>query len=249
MIWPGSVLGAVAGLAIASIPGGLLGLFLGQVLDRRLRIASWAQLRQRLGGSAPAADNELLFIMLGRLAKSDGRVLQQHIEQARVEMQRLKLDEAAQRRAVAAFARGKTARDNMRAPLHRQHANAAELLSACWRMAGADGRISQAERELILLWGTWLGVSVNANEALRAGSGPRQPVSLLSTYQQSLRLIGVSADSEPAVIKRAYRRLLSRHHPDKLQGSGANAEQVRAATEKTRELHQAFNVIRQRRGF
>ena len=152
MLWPATLLGAVAGLAVASIPGAMLGGLLGQVVDRRLRLESWAALRERLGGRAETRDEWLLFVLLGRLAKSDGRVLPVHIQQARAEMTRLGLDTEGQRQAIAAFAQGKVGRDSLRAPLRRQRARREALLRACWRMAWVDGQVSQAERELIMLW-------------------------------------------------------------------------------------------------
>ncbi|MGP0173195.1 DnaJ domain-containing protein [Pseudomonas sp. NCHU5208] len=251
MLWPATLLGAAAGLALASIPGALLGGLLGQVLDRRLRLHGWANLRERLGGRPAPADDDLLFLMLGRLAKSNGRVLQSHIQQARSEMQRLGLDVDAQRRAIDAFARGKTARDNLRVPLQRQRERAEALLRACWRMAWVDGRVAPDEHELILLWGKWLGWETAALERLNEEYAPKrsqQPAPSGGSYQQALQLLGVSESSEPEQIKRAYRRLLSRHHPDKLAGSGASAERIREATETTRQLHQAYALIRQRRG-
>ena len=120
MLWPATMLGAAAGLALASIPGALLGGLLGQVLDRRLRLHGWDNLRERLGGRAAPSDDELLFLMLGRLAKSEGRVLDGHIQQARQEMVRLDLADAARLRAIAAFNRGKAGKDRLAGHLRRR---------------------------------------------------------------------------------------------------------------------------------
>lgn len=255
MLWPFTLVGAGAGYAIASIPGAMLGALLGQALDRRLQVQSLAELRERFGGKKVPRDDELIFILLGRLAKRDGRVVDGHIQQARVEMRRLDLSEPATRRAIAAFNRGRDGRDKLRAHLRRlkTQPHAAEgLLRACWRMAWADGKASRAERELIVLWGKWLGWTAERVEALSPAEDEhrvRAPVSSANEYQDALRLLGVQADSEPAQIKRAYRRLLSRHHPDKVAGSGASQLQVRDATERTRELHNAYAVVRDKRGF
>lgn len=253
MLWPGTLIGAGAGFAIASIPGAMLGALLGQALDRRLQLHNWAQVRERLGGRPALRNDELLFVLLGRLAKSDGRVVDGHIQQARLEMRSLDMSEAAQRRAIAAFNRGKSGNDRLRGYLRRlsTQPHAAEgVLRACWRMVWADGRASVAERELILLWGKWLGWTTQQVQALAADYEPnKRPLTSSAAYQEALRLLGVSATSEPSQIKRAYRRLLSRHHPDKIAGSGASQLQVREATEKTRELHSAYALIRERRDF
>jgi DnaJ like chaperone protein len=232
----------------------MLGALLGQALDRRLHLQSVGHLLEKLGGRPMLRNDELLFVLLGRLAKCDGRVVEGHIQQARQEMRSLDMSDSAQRRAIAAFNRGKSGNDRLRGYLRRLSAqpHAAEgVLRACWRMVWADGRAGHRERELIAQWGKWLGWTPHQVQALATDYEPhkRPQVSNAITYQDALRLLGVSTTSEPAQIKRAYRRLLSRHHPDKIAGSGATALQVREATDKTRDLHTAYTLIRERRDF
>ena len=117
MVWPGTLIGVVAGFALASIPGAMLGALLGQVFDRRLQLESWGDLRARLRGDPAIEEQDLLFVLLGRLAKSDGRVQEAHIQQARLEMKRIGLDDVGARRAIAAFNRGKAGSDNLQPSL------------------------------------------------------------------------------------------------------------------------------------
>ena len=254
MWWPGTVIGLGAGFAVANIPGALLGALLGQAMDRRLRLQGWDDMCERLGARPALQDDELLFVLLGRLAKSDGRVAEQHIQQARQEMVRLDMPEAARLRAIAAFNRGKAGKDRLSGHLRRirLQPHAAEgTLRACWRMAWADGKAGRHERELLLEWGQKLGLSRRQVQAMSLEYEPRKvPASAAAmNYAAALRLLGIEADTEGDQVKQAYRRLVSKHHPDKLAGSGASEAQVREATERTRELHQAYAIVRKRRGF
>ena len=49
-------------------------------------------------------------------------------------------------------------------------------------------------------------------------------------------------------IKRAYRRLLSQHHPDKLVAKGLPEEMMTIAKEKTQEIISAYELIKKQHG-
>lgn len=255
MRWPAALLGALGGLALASIPGALLGGLLGFWLDRRFQLDSWAAFRRRLRGQVLPQGYELLFMLLGRVAKADGRVLPEHIRLARAEMQRLGLAAEQQSLAIAAFNRGKQHERGWRLslrPLRRDPAKAQAWLRSCWGMARAGGGVSVANGELLRLWGRWMGVSAERLEQLAAefeGAGAAAPMRRRDEYQAALELLGVSAEASAEQVKQAYRRLLSRHHPDKLVGQQASAAEIQAATEMTRELQRAYARVRERRGF
>lgn len=241
-------------MLLASIPGALLGSMLGQMLDRRWQLRSWADLRRRMRGATGPREQQLLFVLLGRLAKSAGTVTAAHIQQARNEMHRLQLDEAAQQLAIAAFNRGKSDASSVRRSLRQQRANGRfvdEVLRACWRMAWAGGQVNAAQYQLILDCGKHLGMQADAVLALGAPYVRSHTALAVSAgaEHEAMRILGLSGAVAPSEIKQAYRRLLSRHHPDKLAGSGASAAQLRAATEKTSELHRAYGVLRTQHGF
>ena len=108
MPWPLTWLGVLLGAWLASIPGALLGALLGHALDRRLRFSSAERVQWLLAkrGLWPAGKLQWQFRLLGALAKADGQVKPEHIQQAREEMATLGLDALRRELAMHAFAEG-----------------------------------------------------------------------------------------------------------------------------------------------
>lgn len=248
MLWPVSVLGSLAGFALASVPGSLLGGLLGHWLDRRLQLQDWADLRERLAGHGhDTLDALRLMQLLGRLAAANPHAAVAQRRQLRHEARRAGLAETA---ALLAFERGRRGAsiDGILQGLHQRSARIDTVLRAAWRMAWAGDCCAPAARALLAVWAAQLGcppaqLAALENQALGRGlSPPRHD----DAYRTALQLLGVSADTPPAAIRQAYRRLRSRHHPDKL--GRADAARLAAATEQSRRLQAAWELVRARHG-
>ncbi len=62
-------------------------------------------------------------------------------------------------------------------------------------------------------------------------------------------VLGVSAADTTKDITRAYRRLLSQNHPDKVIGQGGSSAERERANKKTIEIRKAYELIKERRNF
>jgi DnaJ like chaperone protein len=78
-------------------------------------------------------------------------------------------------------------------------------------------------------------------------TAPAAPAQIAPTLAQDYALLGVEATDPDPVIDYAYRRLLSRHHPDKLFGSQSSAADIQTATTLTHAVRRAYERIRQAR--
>lgn len=59
--------------------------------------------------------------------------------------------------------------------------------------------------------------------------------------------LGVSESATDAEIKKAYRKLMSEYHPDKLTGRGVPDELIKVATERSQEIQAAYELVKKNR--
>ncbi|PKM30900.1 MAG: co-chaperone DjlA [Gammaproteobacteria bacterium HGW-Gammaproteobacteria-11] len=264
MLWPVTLVGILLGGALAAVPGAILGAVLGQALDRHWRLQRWSDLPKRLGqlGGQVQSFEQLLFQCMGRLAKSGGRVLPAHLQLARDLMQQYRLDEPARLQAMHWFNQGKTSdlqlNRAVKGYLRREPARAAEFMDCCWRMALADGVLSAQERQLLDEWSGFAGLGRAEQQRMHqrhqrghqsAGQGAKAPVQARDSLKEAAALLGVEPNASPEQIKRAYRRQLSLHHPDKLIARGATAQAQDNAGEKIQAIQNAYERLRRHHGF
>lgn len=60
-------------------------------------------------------------------------------------------------------------------------------------------------------------------------------------------VLGIEADAADVDVIKAYRRLISQHHPDKLAAKGLSEEMMIRTTERTRQVKAAYQRIKDAR--
>ena len=199
---------------------------------------------------------------MGHIAKADGRVSEDEIQLAHRMMDQMSLSADLKRVAMGLFSQGKADEfplDEVLEQFRRECHHGRNLLRIFMEIqcqaAFADGTIDASERKILEHICHRLGLplsELNHVEAtLRAETGRRPGT--MSTQRMSLEnaysILNVTRNATDAEVKKAYRRLMSQHHPDKLVAKGLPEEMMKVATEKTQEIKAAHNrVVEARRG-
>lgn len=69
------------------------------------------------------------------------------------------------------------------------------------------------------------------------------------TLNDAYKVLGVTESDEQSTVKRAYRRLMNEHHPDKLVAKGLPPEMMEMAKEKTQQIQAAYDLICKAKGW
>ncbi|MEO2268325.1 co-chaperone DjlA [Pseudoalteromonas pernae] len=212
------------------------------------------------------------FAVMGHIAKSNGRVNELHIRAATQFMDEMGLTGEDKKEAQLAFRAGKEADFSMNSTLRefREHfAGRFDLIQLFLeiqiQMAFSDGHLAPQEKTLLEQVAKGLGVSkthfsfilkrYQAEFAFRQqqqrfdrqdshSRGSRSTASSGMSRAQALNILGLEEGADERTVKKAYRKLMSQHHPDKLVSQGLPEHMMKLAQKKSQDIQAAYEYLK-----
>ena len=192
---------------------------------------------------------------MGYIAKVDGKVSKSEIIMAQQVMEQMQLSEEMQKVAKELFNQGKDnsfnldeVLDQFRAESHRRTHLIRMFLEIQIQASYADGVFDNKEHEALKYIAQKLRFPIHELENLiqqfSAARGGADKLNIDDAYG----ILGIDKGLTDKELKRAYRRLLAQHHPDKLVAKGLPEEMIKVANEKTQEIISAYELIKKHRG-
>lgn len=257
----GKVIGGLIGLLVGGIFGLAIGVFVGHTFDRglanTLKFGSPENVER-----VKASFFETTFLLSGHMAKADGHISEQEIKHTELIINQLGLDGTQRQQAITLFRRGAES-DFQLEPVVSAFLQACgpqrqlqqTLLLFLISLALADHKIEPAEHAVLQRIATLLGYGAARLEQLlrmaqaqeqfhgQGGFAAQPGTSLDDAYAA----LGVASSVTDKELKRAYRKLMSEHHPDKLIAKGVPEHMIKLATERSQEIQAAYEMVRKSR--
>ena len=256
MAWWGKIIGGTFGFMLGGPLGAMLGAALGHNFDKGLKLSD------DFGGMAygdqervQAAFFTATFSIMGHIAKADGKVSQAEIANSEAIMARMRLDSQQRKAAIKLFNEGKA--DNFplhdvlvqfRKECHRRVSLMQMFLEIQISTAFSDQKLHPAEQEILLKIADALGFSRQQLEHLfHLAGGVASPKTEKAAIKEAYEILGIDTKASDTDVKKAYRRLMNQHHPDKLVSKGLPEEMIKLANEKTQQVKEAYDLIKKSR--
>ncbi len=251
-------IGLIFGYWTLGFFGAIFGFFIGASVDRARDYG--------VGGINPLNTKqrqqiflETVFILMGKLAKADGHISKHEVAHVEDFIKKIGMTGEHRQEAIRLFKQGAAADFDISETLTRfmdacgQTLHLRQTLLMYLTVIGlADGNLDQSERNLLEQIASKIGYNQAEfkrildsvlNQTHFANNQTNPQTALADAY----KALGVSEQDTDQQVKRAYRKLMSQHHPDKLMGQGVPEDMIKVATEKAKEIQLAYDLIKKHR--
>jgi len=255
MSWWGKIAGGGIGFMLGGPLGGMLGAVLGHQVDKAKNKSGFDPNSQE---RAQAAFFTATFSVMGHIAKADGQVTQQEIQVAESIFDHMNFQPEQRKAAIELFNKGKQDDFDLQEVLSQFKQECGRKITLIQmfmqiqlQAVYADGDKHPQEERILKEICDVLGYPAAMLSQLEAmlfsqrqyQSGHNNQSPTQSDIANAYSILGVEASASDADVKKAYRRLMSQHHPDKLISKGLPEEMIKIATDKSQQIQKAYELI------
>ncbi len=258
------IIATILGFFFGGPIGAIIGFFIGSLMDQSVNKtkgpgsagpgqgSNW-HWNWRQAFSQPFVRG--VFILMGHLAKADGQVTPNEIRIASNVMTQLRLPDDQRHQAMRWFYDGKNQQFDIeevfqKLRLYRQPPFSRILLTCLMNIAYANGAPSIAQQRLLQEICAKLGIPIPETQQQYSYSqyNNQYTAPKKNSLADDYKLMGLKADADVATIRKTYRRLMNKFHPDKLASKGASEAEIKAANDKIYQIRSAYENVMQSKG-
>lgn len=273
--WWGKFIGFCLGYLTMGPAGGVLGILVGNLFDLGLYehfSRPYWQYSAEKRAHVQQVFFEATFTIMGHVAKADGRITQAQIDAVNQLLDDMRIKSTQRKLAQDYFRKGKQPDFNLRAMLTtlrgvtRDNPELLKLFIDLQFQTALVGGLSLKKQQLLNVILASMGFAPlhqqhrfyedfarqqtrqqsNTGSYQSSNDGTQQKK---STIEHAYSILGISRSATKQEVKRAYRQLISRNHPDKLIAKGLPESMIKIATEKTQQIRQAYEQICMEKGW
>ena len=268
--WWGKLIGACLGYLIAGPVGALFGILIGNFFDRGLSEhfsrPHWPYHAEKRA-AVKTIFLEATFSVMGHIAKADGQVSLQEIQLAKTLMNELSLSHEQKRTAEINFNLGKNPHFNLNRVIYTLHKTLYDnhdllrlFIELQYNMAKIDGLGFKKQNILNSILSLLGHAPLNrqyrfyedfisgkayeqTNQQYSSSSHQEPKHATQNKLEHAYAILKILPSAEKQEVKRAYRRLMSQNHPDKLIAKGLSEQMIKLANERTQNIRKAYEQI------
>ena len=239
--WLGAGLGFSLGGPIGSILGFVVGSFISGFSKEDVETAKHYRASS---SNNQSGDFEISLLLLSAtVIKADGKIDEKELAYVRNHFKNMYGEERANHafKLFKGFIKNNQISTRQVCIQIRQnitHASRLQLLHFLFGIAKSDGLVSESEVNAIKTIANYLSISSYDFESIKA--------MFYNSSDSSYKILEISKSSSNDEVKKAYRKMVKKYHPDKLRHLGE--EHIKGAEEKFRQVQKAYEHIQKERG-
>lgn len=236
-------IGGALGWAMGGPLGGVLGFVLGSVIQAGSEEAAQGPSSHQGHGrpvTRPGDFAAALLVLCAAVMKADGKVVKGELDYIKAFFQKQFGGQSGEQLLLLReiLKRDIPLREVCQQIRHAMdHPSRVELLHLLFGIANADGSLHPEEVHVIKTIAAYLGISQADYESIRAMFG--------NDLEDAYKVLEVSDQATDDELKKAYRKMAVKYHPDKVAHLGEQFQ--RDANDKFRKVQEAWEQIRKHR--